>query len=147
MVRFIPSTSKTTNAKSRTGTVEDITINGTDGYGGGDDGYDYASPAVNMGAARMVGLQIAIDNTDLVGTLKIQCSNNGSTWVDIPLSKVDPDDSEVSIIVSSETVATGVDTSLFLSGADIPASFVRVYFDYTSGAGDISIWTRAPRGV
>ena len=115
------------------------------------DGYvnaDYYSPEINLGGSDQMGLHIIIDNTDLVGTMYFQVSNNGgNNWVSVPYSTQDPSDTTQSILLDGVTLASATDVNMFVVASDFPADKARVFIDWTSGAGLLSVYPRVPKGV
>lgn len=97
---------------------------------------------VHLAATRIFSFQIHIDNTNLVGSLGVEVSNDGDNWIAASWSKVDPSDSTSSILVSSEAVTSGTDVDLFIRGVDVPATYFRVTWTHTSGSGKLSVFTR-----
>lgn len=79
-----------------------------------------------------MGVQcIVTNNTDLVGSVEVQLSNDGETWQDATFS-----DDSTSITVASATNATDL-RSIALSGF----RFARVTFTHTSSTtgGDLTV--------
>jgi len=87
----------------------------------GADAYAYFRPVQGYFCA-----QVLLDNTDAVGTLYLQGSNDGENWAD--LGWYDNTDSWV----TSFAVASGTDVNLIIETVAL-TKWVRVFYDRTSG--------------
>jgi hypothetical protein len=80
------------------------------------------SVALNIGDNVNCGIFITISGSDVVGSLKLQASPDNVGWFDIADSTVD--------------VTASADTAYNVTGMHAP--YVRVFWTYTSGTGNIS---------
>ncbi len=104
---------------------------------------DWTSDAISLHGRGICGIHIEISNTDLVGTLYIEASNNGTDWVAISWTSPDPNDSTQSILNASQSIESGTDVSLLIAADVLPFKELRVRYARTSGdTGTISMWTR-----
>jgi hypothetical protein len=83
---------------------------------------DLTSPSIVIRNQDNVGIQLAWETEDAVGTFKVQISIDETVWTDIPLT----------------ATAASVDDNAFLEMNQTPAQFVRVLYTRTSGEGTVS---------
>lgn len=123
----------------------------TDGYEGIVQDFtlsaDWEMNPCSLLTARVFSIQTHIENTDLIGILTIELSNDKINWVAVPWITIDPVDNSSSILVSSETVATGENTDLFLQADNVTSLFYRLKFDWTSGSGVLNVRSKLLRGA
>jgi len=81
-----------------------------------------ASPALPVGDGGNYWIGVAITGSDVAGTMKLQASDDASTWWDVP---------------SSSTAVTASSDPMW-NIADVNYPYVRVAWTYTSGTGNIS---------
>ena len=108
---------------------------------------DWEMDRVVLAGVRMFSTQVHINNTNLVGTLTLEVSNDSVNWISSPWQKQDPSDSTSSILVSSEDVATGVDTDLIIQADSVSTGYFRFKFSWTSGSGVIDVNSKLMRGI
>jgi len=94
---------------------------------------DRTSTVMDIRHAAEASVQISITNTNTVGVLYVQGSNDNSTWTNVGF--VDSTGS----VVTSVAVSSGTDINdIFnLSGAGF--AFARIFFDWTSGGASDSL--------
>ena len=83
---------------------------------------DTTSAAFDLGNIQTFSVQVDFSGTDLVGTLTLQCSNASTgPWT--------------TVTSSSQAVTASADHTWNVTGAGY--RYVRVFWDYTSGTGNI----------
>lgn len=100
-----------------------------DSGGSANMGADLYSRIVNVQNVNSIGIQYTIDNngTTSAGTLYIQGSIDGSTWVNLDAFSGS----------SSTAIASSTDYEDILNLGSRPYGWVRIFFDYSSGTGGI----------
>ncbi len=84
---------------------------------------DITSAAVDLGDLQTFAVQVDFTGADVVGTLTLQCSNHAvGPWT--------------TVASSSQAVTASGDHTWNVTGAGY--RFVRIFWDYTSGTGNIS---------
>lgn len=88
---------------------------------------DRYSDVVRLEHAAEASIQLQISNTDTVGVLYVQGSNDNTNWTNVAFTD------QTGSTVASVTVSSGTDVDAMwnLSGAGF--AYARVFFDYTSG--------------
>ena len=84
---------------------------------------DITSPPLLLNDNDGVYIQVLISGSDVVGTLSLQASADNVTYI--------------TVAGSSQAVASSSDHAWNVSGLN--AKYVRVFWDYTSGTGNISM--------
>jgi hypothetical protein len=84
---------------------------------------DVNSVAYDLQDAFRYSVQMTLSGSDVAGTAKIQCSNDGTTWFDVA-------NSSQSITNSSDYLWSYVDAAY---------RYMRFFWDYTSGTGNITV--------
>lgn len=109
----------------------------------GSDGYfvmneDQGSAWVHVGQARGASIHVSVDNTDAVGTLRVQASNkadvDNSYWVNLGF----PDEDQV--IQDGYAVTSGDSFTHIFEMSNITVGWLRLYYERTSGTGGCSFW-------
>lgn len=101
-------------------------------------GADVTSRIVNIQNNSSVGVQYFIENTPgtSVGVLYVQGSIDGSTFVNLAAFSGS----------SSKAIASSTDYSDLMNLGELPYSYLRIFFDYTSGAdGVMDAWVKVNR--
>lgn len=90
----------------------------------GDMSADVYSDSFLVGMADAMSVQLNWSGASPVGDLKVQVSNDGSTWVD-----------------SDAVVAVAVNTDSYLFNFEEPAwKYLRIFYDRTSGTGTLDVY-------
>lgn len=84
---------------------------------------DVTSSAFDLGDLTTFAVMVNFSGSDVVGTLTLQSSNDGSTWV--------------TVASSSQAVTASGDHIWNVSSAGY--RYVRTFWDYTSGTGNITV--------
>ena len=87
----------------------------------------YTSEPFVLGQKTLFSCQLVVSNTDAVGTLKLQSSNDGSNWVDIAFQD------QTGATQTSISVSSGTDVNQMLSVYPATEGNYRVDYAYTSG--------------
>lgn len=89
---------------------------------------DATSAAFDLGDLALFSVEIEFSGADLVGTLTLQCQDTpGTAWK--------------TVASSSQAVTASADHLWSISGAAY--RYVRVFWDYTSGTGNITAYLAA----
>lgn len=85
-----------------------------------------------------VSVQTIMDNTDAVGTLTLQASQDGSNWLDA-YGYINGD---FNSLVNSYAVTSGVDANVIFTISPVFSSWLRLKFTSVSGTGGLTykIW-------
>lgn len=84
---------------------------------------DVTSAAFDLGDITVYGVQVIFTGANVVGTLTLEASNNGSNFV--------------TVASSSQAVTASAGAYWSVTGAGY--RYVRVAWDYTSGTGNITV--------
>ena len=80
-----------------------------------------------------ISLHVLVSNTDAVGTLKVQGSNDKTNWVDVGFMD-ENGDYQTELAVSS-----GVDVNHCFDVTDLGMYYVQLYYTSTSGSGTLTL--------
>jgi hypothetical protein len=86
-----------------------------------------ASSPLSISGKTLVAIQCYIDNTDAVGTISIQGSNDKSNWVDLTWFDENQDPQ------TEYAVSSGTDVNQLFDLAWLGVHWVRVYWTRTAG--------------
>jgi hypothetical protein len=97
---------------------------------------DYISKGITMGHMARLSIQVVCDNTDVVGTISFECSNNDENWLTLAYIDEGTNDKSESYPVQ---VANGFNKIWDWNNLGI--GYVRVKFTHSAGStGTMSIW-------
>lgn len=95
----------------------------------------YTSDGISLRLQNRCSVHVVITNTNAVGVLSFEVSNNNSDWVNLGYVDATTDSYNAEYSVSS-----GVNINEMFDFSDLGCRYLRVKYVATSGSGIMSLW-------